>query len=248
MAMAVQKLYNDSKTTIGPWTENGFFYDFYFSNHISDSDLVAIKCEMDKIIKANHPIMREEVSREEARARIVKQDEPFKLEILEKISEPITIYHIGNEWWDLCAGPHVKSTGVLDSKAIELLSVAGAYWQGDERRQSLQRITGTAWLNSSQLKQHQQLLVEAKRRDHRTIGRDLDLFSIQSDAGGGLVFWHPKGACVRAAIEDYWRREHVQAGYEILYTPHMANLDLWKTSGHCDFYKDDMFQPLRVGI
>ena len=248
MAMAVQKLYPEAQVTIGPWIENGFYYDFYFpEKQLSDEDFKAIKKMMEKIIKANHEVRREEVSREEARTRILAMNEPYKLEILDSIkTEPITIYHIGNEWWDLCAGPHVASTGELDSGAIELQSVAGAYWRGDEKNQMLQRIYGTAWESRDQLKLFKKRLEEAKRRDHRTVGTKLDLFSIQEDAGGGLVFWHPKGAIIRRLIEDYWKNEHLKGNYELLYTPHMANLDLWKTSGHFDFYRNDMFKTMEV--
>jgi len=210
-------------------------------------DLKKIKKEMEKIIKANLPLRREEVSREEAKRRIEAINEPFKLEILDSIkTEPITIYHIGDEWWDLCAGPHVESTGKLPRNAIELQSIAGAYWRGDEKREMLSRIYGTAWESKDQLKRYKDLVAEAKRRDHRVLGQKLDLFSIQEDAGGGLVFWHPKGATMRRLIEDFWKDLHVKTGYEFLYTPHVANLDLWKTSGHFDFYKEGMFDQMDV--
>ena len=225
-----------------------FYYDFYFSDKkLTDLDLKPIKKEMDKIIKKNLPIVKEEVSREEARARILSQNEPYKLEILDSIkSEPITIYHIGDSWWDLCAGPHVESTGKINPRSVELSSLAGAYWRGDEKNAMLQRIYGTAWESEDQLKLFKIRTEEAKKRDHRVIGKKLDLFSIQDDAGGGLVFWHPKGSIIRRSIEDYWKDQHVKAGYELLYTPHMANIDLWKTSGHCDFYKDGMFKTMEV--
>ncbi|KAH7689276.1 Threonine--tRNA ligase protein [Dioscorea alata] len=174
-------------------------------------------------------------------------NEPYKLEILESIKEePITIYHIGNEWWDLCAGPHVDSTGHINKKAVELESVAGAYWRGDENRPMLQRIYGTAWETEEQLKAYIHFKEEAKRRDHRRLGQDLDLFSIQDDAGGGLVFWHPKGAMVRHLIEDSWKKVHLQHGYDLLYTPHVAKADLWKISGHLDFYKENMYDQMDV--
>ena len=198
-------------------------------------------------MKSDLPITREEVSREEARSRILAQNEPYKLEILESIkTEPITIYHIGNQWWDLCAGPHVESTGRLNPKSVELISVAGAYWRGDEKNAMLQRIYGTAWENSDQLKTYKMRLAEAKKRDHRIIGKRLGLFSVQDEAGGGLVFWHPKGSIIRRQIEEYWKDAHLDSGYELLYTPHMANVDLWKTSGHNDFYREGMFQTMNV--
>jgi len=260
MAMAVQQAFPEAQTTIGPWIDNGFYYDFFFpetidaetgetipSRKLTDSDLKKVKKAMDKIIGKDYPIFREEVTREEAKARIEAINEPFKLEILDSIkTEPITIYHIGDQWWDLCAGPHMESTGKLPKKAIQLQSVAGAYWRGDENREMLQRIYATAWKAPDQLKAYKKMLVEAKKRDHRVLGKRLDLFSIQEDAGGGLVFWHPKGSKIRHKIEDFWRQKHVENGYDIVFTPHIANLNLWKTSGHVDFYRDGMFQQMEV--
>ncbi|KAF2284830.1 hypothetical protein GH714_030953 [Hevea brasiliensis] len=206
MAMAVQKLYPEAKVTIGPWIENGFYYDFDMEP-LTDRDLKRIKKEMDRIIARNLPLVREEVTRDEAQRRIMAVKEPYKMEILESIKEdPITIYHIGEEWWDLCAGPHVDSTGLINKKAVELESVAGAYWRGDENKPMLQRIYGTAWESEEQLKAYLYFKEEAKRRDHRRLGQYLDLFSIQDEAGGGLVFWHPKGAIVRHIIETLGRK------------------------------------------
>ncbi|KAL5581719.1 hypothetical protein UlMin_014161 [Ulmus minor] len=246
MAMAVQKIFPDAKVTIGPWIDNGFYYDFDMEP-LTDRDLKKIKKEMDRIIGKNLPLVREEVSRDEAHKRIEALNEPYKLEILESIKEePITIYHIGNEWWDLCAGPHVESTGKIHRKAVELESVAGAYWRGDEKNQMLQRIYGTAWENEEQLKAYLHFKEEAKRRDHRRLGQDLDLFSIQNDGGGGLVFWHPKGATVRHVIEDLWRKIHIERGYDLLFTPHVAKADLWQISGHLDFYKENMYDQMKI--
>ncbi|CAA2999256.1 Threonine--tRNA ligase [Olea europaea subsp. europaea] len=246
MAMAVQKLYPDAKVTIGPWIENGFYYDFDMEP-LTDKDLKRIKKEMDRIIGRNLPLVREEVSRDEAQRRIMAVNEPYKMEILESIKEdPITIYHIGNEWWDLCAGPHVESTGNINRKAVELESVAGAYWRGNINKPMLQRIYGTAWEDEEQLKAYLHFKEEAKRRDHRRIGQHLDLFSIQDEAGGGLVFWHPKGAIMRHIIEDAWKKMHIQHGYDLLYTPHVAKADLWKISGHLDFYKENMFDQMEI--
>lgn len=264
MAMAVQKIFPEAQVTIGPWIENGFYYDFYFPETIhpgtgetvpgrklSDVDLKQIKTQMDKIIAKNYEIRREEVTQQEAKRRIAEINEPFKMEILDSILQksadaPITIYHIGDEWWDLCAGPHVESTGNIPKKALELQSVAGAYWRGDETREMLQRIYATAWKTPDQLKMYKKLMEEAKKRDHRVLGKKLDLFSIQEDAGGGLVFWHPKGAKVRTKIEEFWRQAHVEAGYDLVYSPHIANLNLWKTSGHFDFYRSDMFDQINT--
>ncbi|XP_021676199.2 threonine--tRNA ligase, chloroplastic/mitochondrial 2 [Hevea brasiliensis] len=246
MAMAVQKLYPEAKVTIGPWIENGFYYDFDMEP-LTDRDLKRIKKEMDRIIARNLPLVREEVTRDEAQRRIMAVKEPYKMEILESIKEdPITIYHIGEEWWDLCAGPHVDSTGLINKKAVELESVAGAYWRGDENKPMLQRIYGTAWESEEQLKAYLYFKEEAKRRDHRRLGQYLDLFSIQDEAGGGLVFWHPKGAIVRHIIENSWKKIHMEHGYDLLYTPHVAKVDLWKISGHLDFYRENMYDQMKI--
>ncbi len=246
MAMAVQKLFPRAQVTIGPWTESGFYYDFDSPDPFTEADLKAIKKEMIRIINRKLPLERIEVSRAEAEAKIKAQNEPYKLEILAGISEPITLYTLGEEWWDLCAGPHVANTGELNAKAFELESVAGAYWRGDEHNAQLQRIYGTAWETPEQLAEYQRRKQEALRRDHRRLGTDLDLFSIEDEAGAGLVFWHPRGARMRLLIEDFWRRKHFEAGYELLYTPHVADIGLWKTSGHLDFYSESMFGPMQV--
>jgi threonyl-tRNA synthetase len=246
MAMAVQSLFSNAKVTIGPWTENGFYYDFDNPEPFTEADLKAIKKEMVKIINRRLPLERQEVSREEARSRIETQNEPYKLEILEGLQDPITLYSLGESWWDLCAGPHVAHTGELNAKAFELESVAGAYWRGDENRAQLQRIYGTAWENEEQLAEYQRRRQEALRRDHRRLGTDLNLFSIEDEAGAGLVFWHPRGARMRLLIEDFWRQAHFADGYELLYTPHVADISLWKTSGHLDFYSESMFGPMQV--
>jgi threonyl-tRNA synthetase len=246
MAMAVQKLFPRAKVTLGPWIEDGFYYDFDHPEPFTEADLKAIKKEMVKIIKKKLPVIREEVTREEALRRIQALNEPYKLEILAGIQEPITLYHLGDQWWDLCAGPHLDNVGELNPDAIELESVAGAYWRGDERNPMLQRIYGTAWETPEQLHAYLHQKREALRRDHRRLGQELDLFSIQDQAGGGLVFWHPKGAWMRLLIENYWREAHLRSGYELLYTPHLAHLDLWKTSGHFDFYRESMFEAIAV--
>jgi len=246
MAMAVQKLFPKVQVTIGPWTENGFYYDFDSPEPFSETDLKAIKKEMIRSINKKLPLERIEVSRAEAEARIRAQNEPYKLEILAGISEPITLYTLGEEWWDLCAGPHVAHTGELNPKAFELESVAGSYWRGDENNAQLQRIYGTAWETQEQLAEYQRRKQEALRRDHRRLGTDLNLFSIEDEAGAGLVFWHPRGARMRLLIENLWRDLHFEAGYELLYTPHVADISLWKTSGHLDFYRESMFGPMQV--
>ena len=246
MAMAVQKLFPTAQVTIGPWTETGFYYDFDNPEPFTEADLKAIKKEMGKIIGRKLPLERIEVSRDEAERRIKAQDEPYKLEILERLVEPITLYTLGDQWWDLCAGPHVANTSELNPKAFELESVAGAYWRGDETKAQLQRIYGTAWETADQLAEHRRRKEEALRRDHRRLGKDLDLFSIEDEAGAGLVFWHPRGARMRLLIEDFWRQAHFEGEYELLYTPHVADISLWKTSGHLDFYAESMFGPMEV--
>ena len=246
MAMAVQKLFPQAQVTIGPWTESGFYYDFDSPDPFTEADLKAIRKEMIKIINRKLPLERIEVSRAEAEAKIKAQNEPYKLQILAGIQEPISLYTLGNDWWDLCAGPHVANTSELNAKAFELESVAGAYWRGDENNAQLQRIYGTAWETPEQLAEHKRRKDEALRRDHRRIGTDLDLFSIEDEAGAGLVFWHPRGARMRLLIEDFWRQAHFDGGYELLYTPHVADISLWKTSGHLDFYSESMFGPMEV--
>jgi len=246
MAMAVQKLFPKAQVTIGPWTESGFYYDFDNPDPFAEADLKAIRKEMIKIINRKLPLERIEVSRSEAETKIKAQNEPYKLEILAGIQEPISLYTLGDDWWDLCAGPHVANTSELNPKAFELESVAGAYWRGDEKNAQLQRIYGTAWETAEQLAEHKRRIEEAKRRDHRRIGTDLDLFSIEDEAGAGLVFWHPRGARMRLLIENLWRELHFNTGYELLYTPHVADISLWKTSGHLDFYSESMFGPMQV--
>ena len=276
LAMAVQRLFPETRVTIGPSTETGFYYDFDRAIAFTPDDLNRIEAEMRQIIRANLPIVRETVDRDELRAEIAQLHEPYKLEILDGIppDEPVTRYYIGCPdpalppgaeppslfdlpapgepapagayWWDLCAGPHLNTTGEIHPNAFALESVAGAYWRGDETKPQLQRIYGTAWETPDQLQAHLQQKEEAKRRDHRKLGQELDLFSIQEEAGGGLVFWHPKGARMRLLIEDYWRSAHLAAGYDLLYTPHIANLDLWKTSGHFEFYRDNMFDSMAI--
>jgi threonyl-tRNA synthetase len=275
MAMAVQKLHPGTKVAIGPVTETGFFYDFDSPVTFTRDCFPKIIKEMRRIIKANLPIVREVVSKDDIKAEITNLAEPYKLEILDSIpaGEIITRYFIGSPdvgklpkseatiepsllspivippqstWWDLCAGPHVNSTGEIDPNSFALENLAGAYWRGDETKPMLQRIYGTAWETPAQLETYLTQKEEALKRDHRKLGQELKLFSIQDDAGGGLVFWHPRGAKIRYIIEDYWRKAHLDSGYDLLYTPHIANLDLWKTSGHFDFYQESMFDSMDV--
>lgn len=241
MAMAVQKLFPKAQVTIGPWIENGFYYDFDTPEPFTEQDLKAIKKEMIKIINRKLPVIREEVSREEAERRIKEINEPYKLEILEGLIEPITLYHVGEEWWDLCAGPHLENTSELNPKAIELESLAGAYWRGDETKAQLQRIYGTAWETPEQLAAYKHRKEEALRRDHRKLGKELGLFIFADAVGPGLPMWTPKGTVLRSILEDYLKQEQIKRGYLQVVTPHIARVDLFKISGHWQKYKEDMF-------
>ena len=241
MAMAVQKLFPKAQVTIGPWIENGFYYDFDNPEPFTEKDLKAIQKEMVKIINRKLPVIREEINREEATSRIKELNEPYKLEILEGIKEPITIYHLGNEWWDLCAGPHLESTNELNPKAIELESVAGAYWRGDETKAQLQRIYATAWETPEQLAEYKRRKEEALRRDHRKLGKELGLFIFSDEVGPGLPLWTPKGTILRSTLESFLQQEQLKRGYQPVVTPHIARVDLFKTSGHWQKYKEDMF-------
>jgi threonyl-tRNA synthetase len=241
MAMAVQKLFPKAQVTIGPWIENGFYYDFDVPEPFTEQDLKAIKKEMTKIINRKLPVIREEVSREEAQQRIQAINEPYKLEILEGLIEPITLYHLGDEWWDLCAGPHLENTSELNPKAIELESLAGAYWRGDETKAQLQRIYGTAWETPEQLAAYKHRKEEALRRDHRKLGKELGLFIFADPVGPGLPLWTPKGTILRSILEDFLKQEQIKRGYLQVVTPHIARVDLFKISGHWQKYKEDMF-------
>ncbi len=242
MAMAVQKLFPKAQVTIGPWIENGFYYDFDNPEPFTEKDLKAIQKEMVKIVNSKIPVIREEVSREEAERRIKQIHEPYKLEILQDIKqEPITIYHLGDRWWDLCAGPHVENTADLNPKAIELESVAGAYWRGDETKAQLQRIYATAWETPEQLAEYKRRKEEALRRDHRKLGKELGLFIFSDEVGPGLPLWTPKGTVLRSILEDFLKQEQLKRGYLPVVTPHIARVDLFKTSGHWQKYKEDMF-------
>jgi threonyl-tRNA synthetase len=241
LAMAVQKLFPKAQVTIGPWIENGFYYDFDHPEPFTEKDLKSIQKEMVKIINRKLPVIREEVSRAEAERRIQAINEPYKLEILAGLEEPITIYHLGDQWWDLCAGPHIANTSELNPKAIELESVAGAYWRGDETKAQLQRIYGTAWENPEQLAEYKRRKEEAQRRDHRRLGKELGLFIFADPVGPGLPLWTPKGTILRSLLEDFLKEEQIKRGYLQVVTPHIARIDLFKTSGHWQKYKEDMF-------
>jgi threonyl-tRNA synthetase len=245
LAQAVKRLFPDVKLGIGPAIEEGFYYDFDVKRPFSPEDLEKIEAGMKRIVDENLPVTREEVDRESARRLFQEKGEPYKAELLEDLAEgeAISLYREG-EFVDLCAGPHVPSTGYV--KAFKLLSVAGAYWHGDEKLPMLQRIYGTAFMNQDDLKAYLDRLEEIKRRDHRRLAKDLDLFSLQEEGGPGLVYWHPKGSVIRETIEDFWRKEHRRRGYDIVYSPHIAKLDLWKTSGHWSWYRESMYGPMVV--
>ncbi len=244
LAQAVKELFPEAKLAIGPATEQGFYYDFDYERSFTPEDLKAIEKRMKKIIKKKLPIEREEVSKEEAVKLFKELGETYKLELLEEIPEDTVSLYRQGDFVDLCRGPHVPHTGWI--KAVKLLSVAGAYWRGDENNPMLWRIYGTAYFNKDDLKAHLERLEEAKRRDHRRLGKELELFSIEEEVGPGLILWHPKGALVRKIIEDFWREEHLKAGYELVITPHIARRHLWQISGHLDFYAENMFAPMQI--
>ncbi len=242
MAQAVQELFPGAKFGIGPAIEDGFYYDFELPRALVPEDLSKIEARMREIVARAVPFLREEVSKDEARK--IFTDQPYKLELIEEIPEDkVTIYRQGS-FIDLCRGPHVEVTSEIG--AFKLVNIAGAYWRGDETRPMLQRIYGVAFETEEELEDYLSRLAEAGKRDHRRLGRDLDLFSIHEEAGPGLVMWHPKGALIRQLIEDFWKEEHRKQGYEIVYTPHIAKLDLWKTSGHWDFYRENLYSPMDV--
>jgi threonyl-tRNA synthetase len=245
MAQAVQDLFPDAHLAIGPAIEEGFYYDFDSRTHFAPEDLARIEKRMAEIIAQDLPLRRQEVSRSEAIAMFSARGEKFKVELIEELPEgaPISIY-AQDGFVDLCRGPHLPSTGRIG--AFKLLTIAGAYWRGDERNPMLQRIYGTAFPAQEQLDEYLRLREEAERRDHRRLGRELDLFSIPEALGGGLVLWHPKGALIRSIIEDFWRKEHDRRGYSLVYSPHIARAHLWETSGHLSFYREGMYGPIMI--
>ena len=245
MAQAVKELFPQAKLAIGPPIEDGFYYDIDLDRSLTPEDLEKLEEKMRELARQKLRIVREELPKEEAKKLFAEMNETYKLEILDEMGdeEQVSIYRQGN-FVDLCRGPHLPSTDYI--KHFKLLNVAGAYWRGDEHNKMLQRIYGTAYPKKEQLEEHLHLIEEAKRRDHRRLGRELDLFSISEDVGPGLILWHPKGALIRHLIEEFWKNEHFKAGYELLYTPHIAKLDLWRTSGHVDFYRENMYSPMVV--
>jgi len=257
MAQAVLEMFPEGKIAIGPPIEDGFYYDFDLPRSLTPEDLEVIERRMREIIQGNHPFVRRELSPEEARA--LYADQPYKLELIDDIvaggvdehgekvegQEVLTTYR-HDTFEDLCRGPHLDNTGQIPVDGFKLLSVAGAYWRGDERRPMLQRIYGTVWPSKAELDAYLHRLAEAERRDHRKLGRELDLFSTHEEAGAGLIHWHPKGARIRHEIETFWREEHLKGGYQLVYTPHIGKADLWRTSGHLEFYREGMYAPLVI--
>ena len=243
MADVVTTMFPEAKLGIGPPTDDGFYYDFLVEEPFSEQDLSRIEKRMRRVVQQNHTFEFHEYSRDVAEE--MNASEPLKMEIIEEIpeDEKITTYKHG-KFEDLCAGPHVESTGRIP--AFKLLSVAGAYWRGDENRPMLQRIYGTAFESKEALADHLHKIEEAKKRDHRLLGRQLDLFSIQEETGPGLIIWHPKGSRTRGIVEDFWREQHRKHGYELIYTPHIGRASLWETSGHLDFYKENMYAAIEM--
>ena len=243
MADATMRLFPEAKTGIGPPTDEGFYYDFEVSRPFVPEDLERIQAIMADTISGNFPFRREVLSREAAREMF--SDQPYKLEIIDGIpaDEELSIYRHG-EFVDLCQGPHVETTGAVT--AVKLLTVAGAYWRGDEHRPMLQRIYGTAFESAAALEEHLALLEEAEKRDHRRLGRQLDLFSAHEEVGPGLIIWHPKGGRLRTIIQDYWHELHYRHGYDVVYSPHVGRSRLWQISGHLDFFQESMYSPMDV--
>ncbi|HEU4683928.1 MAG TPA: threonine--tRNA ligase [Nitrospira sp.] len=245
MAQAVKELFPSAQLTIGPALEDSFYYDFAFERTFTPEDLEKIEARAREIIKRDLPISRRELSKRDALDFFKSRGEAYKVELIDGFpeEEPISVYAQG-DFVDLCRGPHLPRTGCIG--ALKLLNTAGAYWRGDERNPMLQRIYGTSFPSQAELDAHLARLEEIKRRDHRKVGKELDLVTIQDEIGPGLVLWHPKGAAIRLLIENFWREQHIKDGYELVYSPHVARLDLWKTSGHVDFYRDNMFPPMKV--
>lgn len=244
MAHAVKNLFPEAKIAIGPSIQEGFYYDFDLERSFTPEDLDAIEKEMERLIRKDVPFARRELLKDEAVSVFLDKGESYKVELLNEIPDKTVTVYEEDGFVDLCRGPHLSSTGKI--AAFKLLSIAGAYWRGDEKKKMLQRIYGTSFDSSKELKNYLEFLEEVKKRDHRRLGKELDLFSINDDIGAGLILWHPNGALIRKTIEDFWRERHLRADYNILYTPHIAKLELWNRSGHLDFYRDNMYAPMEI--
>ncbi|MBU0483394.1 MAG: threonine--tRNA ligase [Proteobacteria bacterium] len=245
MALAVLELFGyEVQVAIGPATDDGFYYDFDRGEPFSSEDFEKIEAKMTEIAAARVPFVMKRVSKAKAISVFKEKNQAYKLELIADIEdEEVNLYQLG-DFVDLCRGPHLPDTGWL--KGFKLLRLAGAYWRGDENRQMLQRLYGTSFFDAKELKSYLYNLEEAKKRDHRKLGKDLELFTIQDQVGPGLILWQPKGALLRKNIEDFWKAEHYKHDYELLYTPHIARRDMWKTSGHLDFYGENMFSPMDI--
>lgn len=246
MAQAVKRLFPGTALGIGPAIENGFYYDFATTQPLTPEDLASIEEEMRRIIAEDHPIERIAAGLSEAREILAAKDERLKLELLDDLEEETAVLYEQGEFVDLCRGPHLKKTGKIKENAFKLLSLAGAYWRGDESRPMLQRIYGTVWESKKDLDSHLENIAQIEARDHRKLIKELDLVSFHEEGGAGLAYWHPKGGRMRVIIEDYWRKLHYEGGYEIVFTPHIGRAHMWETSGHLDFYKDGMYAPMDV--
>ena len=244
MAHAVKDLFPEVKLAIGPAIEDGFYYDFDRDTPFSAEDLEKIEKRMQEIIKKSSPFIRKAMSKADAAMFFKEKGEDYKTELINDIADEAVTLYDEDGFVDLCRGPHLARTGKV--KAFKLLSVAGAYWRGDEKNKMLQRIYGTAFATKDELKAYLEFLEEIKKRDHRKLGRELDLFSMNDEIGSGLILWHPNGALIRKTIEDFWRNEHLKADYKLLFTPHIAKLNLWKTSGHLDYYSENMYSPMDI--
>jgi threonyl-tRNA synthetase len=246
MAHAVQSIFPEAKFGVGPAIDAGFYYDIDINSSLSEDDLKKIEDKMSELSKKNEPFLREELSKNEALGFFERKGDNYKTEIISELDEDneiISIYKEG-EFTDLCTGPHLPSAGKI--KYVKLLNISGSYWRGDEKNKQLQRIYGISFPKKKMLDDYLIFLEEAKKRDHRKLGKQLDLYSTHEEAGAGLVYWHPKGARIRLEIENFWREAHLNSGYEILYSPHMGKSWLWNTSGHLGFYKDSMYAEMKV--
>ncbi|MCK5204808.1 MAG: threonine--tRNA ligase, partial [Desulfobacterales bacterium] len=246
MAEAVLELFGESdiKVAIGPSTADGFYYDFDRKEPFSPEDFEAIEAKVKEIAAAALPFEKEVVSKSEAIQYFEERGEVYKVELLNEIEDDTVSFYKQGNFVDLCRGPHIPHSGLL--RAFKMIRLAGAYWRGDEKNPMLQRLYGTAFFDPKALKKYLFQIEEAKKRDHRKLGKELDLFTISDQVGPGLILWQPKGALARKLIEDYWKDEHYKHDYELLYTPHIAKLDLWKTSGHLDFYNENMFSSMDI--
>ncbi|HUV92079.1 MAG TPA: threonine--tRNA ligase [Anaerolineales bacterium] len=257
MAEAVVEMFPEAEIAIGPPIEDGFYYDFDLPRSLTPEDLEVIEVRMREIIAENHEFKKGVISASEARQ--IFKDQSYKLELIDGLEQggfdeygepldeqPEISTYTQDTFTDLCRGPHVENTGKINPEAIKLLQVAGAYWRGDENRPMLQRIYGTAWNSATELEEYLWKLEQARKRDHRRLGRELDLFSISEDVGPGLILWHPKGGMVRKITEDYCREEHEKGGYDFVYSPHIGKANLWETSGHLDWYQENMYSPIDI--